>query len=77
LQNKIASPLFEQHFRTQNRRVLHFDAIINHYLKDKFNLDSFANRNAHIVKDGFVEYEIKNQIDIFSKDEFDMILWDR
>ncbi|MCI0496548.1 DNA adenine methylase, partial [candidate division KSB1 bacterium] len=74
LQNKMASPLFEQHFQTESWQVLYFDAIRNGYLKDKdkIDLDSFAKRTVNIVKDGFEVCGTKNQIDIFSKDDVEM-----
>ncbi|MCU0643622.1 MAG: hypothetical protein MUC94_05120, partial [bacterium] len=78
LQNKMASPLFEQHFQAENWQVLYFDAIRNGYLKDKdkIDLDSFARTSANIIKDGIEEYGTKNQIDIFSNDDVEMIIQD-
>lgn len=75
-QNKMASPLFEQHFRKENWQVLYFDAIRNGYLKskDQIDLDSFTNNNVNMVKDSYEEYHIKNQIDIFSQDDFEMMI---
>ena len=79
LQNKMASPLFEQHFRTENWQVLYFDAIRNGYLKDKdqIDLDTMTNKQINIIKDDTVEYQTRNQIDIFSKDALEMLIHDR
>jgi len=68
LQNKMASPLFEQHFKNDNWQVLYFDAIRNGYLKykDKIDLDSMASNDVNMIKDDFEEYYTKNQIDIFN-----------
>lgn len=76
LQNKMASPLFEQHFINDNWQVLYFDAIRNGYLKykDKIDLDSMASNDVNMIKDDFEEYHTKNQIDIFNQDDFEMIM---
>ncbi len=67
LQNKMASPLFEQHFKNESWQVLYFDAIRNGYLKykDKIEFDLLARNNANMIKDDFAEYHTKNQIDFF------------
>lgn len=67
LQNKMASPLFEQHFLKENWQVLYFDAIRNGYLKtkDKMDLDSMARYDLNVIRDEIAEYQTKNQIDIF------------
>lgn len=59
--NKMASPLFREHFEHENWKLVFFDALRSAYTKEKPDLDIYSIINLKNVNAGISTKEAKNK----------------
>ncbi len=65
LNNKMTSPLFREHFETENWKIVYFDALRAAYVKEKTDLDINSIVNLKKVAAGISAREAKKQERLF------------